>query len=101
MRYKFIQSRLIKLNPEYVIHFKGRNFFEMISEKKDMSDDEFGKINKDKTVYRWIKDVTPYKSGIYFAFNYDKTYFVKHENRMTENIYTIGWKVCLILMWQQ
>lgn len=76
-----------KLNPEYVIHFKGRNFFEMISEKKDMSDDEFGKINRDKTVYRWIKDVTPYKSGIYFAFNYDKTYFVKHENRMTE-IYT-------------
>ena len=70
-----------------MIHFKGRNFFEMISEKKDMSDDEFGEINRDKTVYRWIKDVTPYKSGIYFAFNYDKTYFVKHENRMTE-IYT-------------
>lgn len=59
----------------------------MISEKKDMSDDEFGEINRDKTVYRWIKDVKPYKSGIYFAFNYDKTYFVKHENRMTE-IYT-------------
>ena len=61
-----------KLNPEYVVHFKGRNFFEMISEKKDMSDDEFGKINKDKTVYRWIKDVTPYKSGHYCPLKMDK-----------------------------
>ena len=30
---------------------------------------------------------TFHQSCIYFAFNYDKTYFVKHENRMTE-IYT-------------
>ena len=41
--------------------------FDIKYEKKDMSDDEFGKINRDKTVYRWIKDVTPYKSGIYLS----------------------------------
>lgn len=64
--------------PKYTISFKGENFFDLKHEEP-FSTNELCELSQDKSYFRWIKDVAPYKSGIYFAFKYDKTYYVKYE----------------------
>lgn len=64
--------------PRYRIRFQGKNFYDA----KDDGDVEAGKVcdlNQDKSYYRWLKDVAEYQEGLYFAFNYDETYFVRYE----------------------
>ena len=62
---------------QYVIKFKGNSFYNQHPEKP-LTGAEFNEMNRDKTSMRWIKDVMPYDEGVYFAFNYDHTYFVKY-----------------------
>lgn len=64
---------------EYVIKFKGNSFYNQDLEKP-VTPTEFCEMNQDKTCMRWIKDVMPYDGGLYFAFNYDHTYFVRYNH---------------------
>lgn len=68
---------------EYVVKFSDKNFFEQGFNDK-MTVDELCEMTQDKTMIRWLKDVVPYKSGIYFSFNFDCTYFVRYENGVTK-----------------
>lgn len=72
-----------QLQPAFKIEFQGRNFFAM-SDDEVYTNEKMCEINKDKSLYRWIKDVSPLgKKGLYFAFKYDRTYFVKYDGRNT------------------
>lgn len=68
---------------EYVIEFNGNSFYNQNLEKP-VTSAEFCKMNQDKTLMRWIKDMLPYDGGLFFAFNYDRTYFVEYNQGQTK-----------------
>lgn len=68
---------------EYVVEFNGNSFYNQNLEKP-VTSAEFCKMNQDKTLMRWIKDMLPYDDGLFFAFNYDRTYFVEYNQGQTK-----------------
>ncbi len=68
---------------EYIVTFNEKNFFEKKFQDKVTMDELIG-MAQDKTMIRWLRDVMPYHSGIYFSFSYDCTYFVKYEKGKTK-----------------
>ena len=67
-----------QVRPQYAVHFSGKSFYDII-DSENYTNAMMCEINQDKSYYRWIQDVTPYESGVYFSFHYDKAYFVKYE----------------------
>lgn len=66
----------------YIVEFNGNSFYNQNLDKL-VTSAEFCKMNQDKTLMRWIKDVMPYDKGLFFAFNHDCTYFVRYNQGQT------------------
>ena len=81
--YQYKESSIF---PKYVVRFDKKNFFD-IKKSQTYTFDEMCKMNQDKTYCRWICDVMPYDKGLYFAYRYDKPYFVRYEDGKI-NIYS-------------
>lgn len=71
-----VSSSLIQ--PKFVVRFLGKSFYDIIDDE-EYTNEKMYEINTGTTYYRWLKDVAPYGSGIFFAFRYDQTYFVRYE----------------------
>lgn len=74
--YRYIDKKTIL--PKYFVRFPNNSFYKLRKDKKYTSD-EMCKFNQNKDYYRWLKDVVPYKEGLFLSFNYDKSYYVRYE----------------------
>lgn len=64
--------------PEFAVRFSGKNFYDIMDEE-EYTNEKISEINSGTTYYRWLKDVAPCATGVFFAFRYDRTYFVRYE----------------------
>ena len=64
------------------VRFHGKNFYDAILDAK-LTSEELCDLNQNEHYYRWLKDVYLQNDLMYFAFKYDKNYYVKHRGDST------------------